>query len=62
MYSNKKKETYTQTSLFELSDEKEEIKKNEIEEKIKNIKPLEMTPMEALNLLYELNKEAKKNN
>jgi len=31
-------------------------------EKIKNIKPLEMTPMEALNLLYELNKEAKKNN
>ena len=61
-HKNKKKETFTQTSLFELSDEKEEIKKNEIEEKIKNIKPLEMTPMEALNLLYELNKEAKKNN
>jgi len=61
-HKNKKKETFTQTSLFELSDEKEEIKKNEIEEKIKNIKTLEMTPMEALNLLYELNKEAKKNN
>ena len=28
-----------------------------LEEKIKNINPLEMTPMEALNYLYELKKE-----
>ena len=34
-------------------------KKNETEERIKAINPLEMTPMEALNLLYELNKEVK---
>ena len=61
-HKNKKKETFTQTSLFELSEEKEENKPNEIEEKIKNINPLEITPMEALNLIYELNKEAKRNN
>lgn len=54
-----KKETFTQTSLFEFS-EKEIVKeKNEIEDKIKEINPLEMTPMEALSLLYELNKQAK---
>lgn len=60
-HKNKKKETYTQTSLFELTENKEKEDKNEIEEKIKNINPLEMTPIEALNLLFELNKEAKKN-
>ena len=54
-----KKETFTQTSLFELTEKEIEPKKNEIEEKIKNINPLEMTPMEALNLLYDLNKEVK---
>ena len=31
--------------------------KNEIEEKINSINPLEMTPMEALNYLYDLKKE-----
>lgn len=55
---NIKKETFTQTSLFELSEEQLEEPKNEIEEKIKAINPLEMTPMEALNYLYELKKEA----
>lgn len=60
-HKNKKKETYTQTSLFELTENKEKEDKNEIEEKIKNVNPLEMTPIEALNLLFELNKEAKKN-
>ncbi len=54
---NVKKETFTQTSLFELDEKEVEEKKNEIEEKIKNINPLEMTPMEALSFLYELNKE-----
>ena len=60
-HKNKKKETYTQTSLFELTENKEKEGKNEIEEKIKNVNPLEMTPIEALNLLFELNKEVKKN-
>lgn len=55
---NIKKETFTQTSLFELTESEVEPKKNEIEEKIKAINPLEMTPMEALNYLYEINKEA----
>lgn len=54
-----KKETFTQTSLFEFAEKEIVEKKSEIEEKIKAINPLEMTPMEALNLLYDLNKEAK---
>lgn len=54
---NIKKETFTQTSLFELTESEIEPKKNAIEEKIKEINPLEMTPMEALNYLYELKKE-----
>ena len=52
-----KKETFTQTSLFELTESAAEPKKNIIEEKIKAMNPLEMTPMEALNYLYELKKE-----
>ncbi len=56
---NVKKETYTQTSLFELTESEIEPKINPIEEKIKQINPLEMTPMEALNFLYELKKEVK---
>ncbi|MEE0684436.1 MAG: DNA mismatch repair protein MutS [Bacilli bacterium] len=52
-----KKETFTQTSLFELTESEAEPKKNVIEEKIKAMNPLEMTPMEALNYLYELKKE-----
>lgn len=55
---NIKKEAFTQTSLFELTESEAEPKKNKIEEKIKAINPLEMTPMEALNYLYEINKEA----
>ena len=35
---------------------------NETEEKIKNINPLEMTPMEALSFLYELSKSVKDKN
>ena len=56
---NVKKETFTQTSLFELTESETEEKINATEEKIKNINPLEMTPMEALSFLYELNKEVK---
>ena len=54
---NIKKETFTQTTLFELTESEAEEKINPIEEKIKQINPLEMTPMEALNYLYELKKE-----
>ena len=56
---NVKKETFTQTSLFELSESEVEAKTNPIEEKVKEINPLEMTPMEALSFLYELKKEIK---
>ena len=56
---SRKKETFTQTSLFEYAEGDFEIKVNPIEEKLKNINPLEMTPMEALSFLYELNKEVK---
>ena len=56
---NIKKETFTQTSLFELTESEAEPKINETEEKIKAINPLEMTPMEALSFLYELNKSVK---
>ena len=58
-HKNRKKETFTQTSLFELTEEEIEPKKNEVEEKIKEINPLEMTPMEALNFLYDLKKHIK---
>ena len=56
---NVKKEVFTQTSLFELDEEDLKEKPNEIEEKIKSINPLEMTPMEALNYLYDLKKDIK---
>jgi DNA mismatch repair protein MutS len=34
--------------------------KSEVEERIKNINPLEVTPLDALNILYELKKLSKK--
>ena len=49
-----KKQVYTQTSLFLDFDRKED---NIIEEKIKAINPLEITPIEALNILDNLKKE-----
>ena len=51
-----KKETFTQTSLFDNIEEEQQ--ENPLLEKIKNIKPLEMTPMDALSFVYEINKEA----
>ena len=62
VYENKskKKETFTQTSLFLNFDEKQEEKPNKIEERLKEINPLEITPIEALNILYELTEELKK--
>lgn len=60
IYENKDhhKQEFMQTSLFELS-QKEEETENFFEKKIKQINPLEMTPMEALNFLYELKKDLK---
>ena len=56
VYENKeeKKTVFTQTSLFLDFDEKKESK---IEKEIKNINPLEITPIEALNILDKLKKE-----
>ena len=58
---NVKKEVFTQTSLFEYNEEELNKKPSAIEEKIKEINPLEMTPMEALNYLYDLKKDIKDN-
>lgn len=58
MYENKSKkdQTFTQTSLFlDFDEDKESTSK--IEEKLKDINPLEITPIEALNILYELKKD-----
>ena len=61
VYENKgnKKQTFTQTSLFLDFDEKGEEKEDFLTEKLESINPLEITPMEALNLLYEWKKELK---
>ena len=65
IYENKsnRKEVFTQTSLFDLEEEeiKEESKNNKIIDKINNSNPIEMTPMEAINFLYEIKKELKDN-
>ena len=54
--SEKKKEVYKQTSLSLDFDEKKESK---IEKRLKEINTLEITPIEALNILDELKKEIK---
>lgn len=57
----KKEQTFTQTSLFlNLDEGKEGQEKSMIEERLQEINPLEMTPLEALNLLFELKNELKK--
>ena len=56
---NVKKEVFTQTSLFEYTEEELNTKPSKIEEKLEEINPLEMTPMEALNYLYDLKKDLK---
>ena len=54
--SNKKDREFTQTSLF-LDFEEENNKESVIEERLKEIDPLNITPIEALNILYELKKD-----
>ena len=53
-----KEHRFTQTSLFDNLPVEEKI--SETEEKIKGIDPLEMTPMEAINFLYELKQGLRK--
>ena len=55
-----KKETFTQTSLFLDIDTPKKEEKDVIYEKLEALNPLETTPIEALNLLYELKKEIQK--
>ena len=56
---NVKESKYMQTSLFD--EVVEEPKENKIEKEIKNINPLEMTPIDAINFLYKLKQEMKEN-
>lgn len=58
-HKNVKKQTFTQTSLF-LDTEPKTKEKDIIKDKLEKINPLEITPMEALNILYELKNEIKK--
>jgi len=53
---SKKEDSYTQIT-FDLDSHEEKI--SEVEEKLKTINPLEITPLEALNILYELKKQIK---
>ena len=59
-HKNTRKQTFTQTSLFLDIDNEKEEEKDVVLEKLESINPLEMTPMEALNILYELKNEIKK--
>ena len=54
-----KERNFKQTSLFDIEEEKENNVNinNKIEQKIKEINPLEMTPIDALSFLYEIKKE-----
>ena len=61
IYENKsiKKQPFTQTALFLEEDEKEK-EQSKVEEQLKEIDPLKLTPIEALNVLYELKNMMKK--
>ncbi len=57
-HKNKDKPTFTQTSLFLPVDEEEEpTKESPVIGKIREIDPITMTPLEALNFLYEMKQE-----
>ncbi len=62
VYENneKKRDLKIQESL--PIDELIEEKTSKVEERLKEINPLEVTPLEALNILYELKEEVKINN
>lgn len=58
-HKGKKQQTFTQTSLFLDFDNTEPVTENEITKKLSDIDPLKMTPIEALNFLYEITNELK---
>lgn len=58
-HKGKKQQTFTQTSLFLDFDNTEPATENEIAKKLNEIDPLKMTPIEALNFLYEITNELK---
>ncbi len=53
---------YTQTSLFSLNEEEIHEDNDETIKKLKEIDPLYMTPIEALNFLMEIKEELKQSN
>ena len=55
-HQNKKDEHYSQISL-DFDNMEPQVSK--VEEKLKNINPLEISPLEALNILYDLKKDIK---
>ena len=62
VYENKaqKKQPFTQTTLFLNTDESVDTGEEKLKEKLNEINPLEITPIEALNILYELKKDIEK--
>ncbi len=58
-HKGEKQQTFTQTSLFLDFDNTDPVTEDEITKKLGEINPLEMTPMEALNFLYEITNEYK---
>ena len=50
---------FTQTSLFSLEEEEVKQEKDLIREKLSEMNPLSMTPIEALNALYQLKEDLK---
>lgn len=59
IYENKEKKRDIKIQEALPIDELIEEKKNEIEEEIKKINPLEITPIEAMNILYRLKEKVK---
>ena len=55
---DRKDTNFIQTTLFDMVEEKPKV--NKVEEEIKKINPIEMTPIEALNFLYKLKQDIKK--
>ena len=62
VYENKekKKVPFTQTSLLLNTEEVDEPKEDKVRERLNEIDPLQITPIEALNILYELKKDIEK--
>ena len=56
--ASRKKIPFKQIELALEPEEKDE--KNEIIDKLNKINPLEITPIEAINILYELKNDIKK--